>query len=121
MYSVQKYLAATQPLIGADAAELGASVAETLAKVLGPVHRQLPSPYSISNWKSDCARALVSQFANKCYFYGEVAGLRLAARKSKFAHLIDGRAPQGLQDQDSLDKAAPQMQSSLSKSRWPIR
>jgi phosphatidylinositol 4-kinase len=47
MYSVQKYLAATQPLIGADAAKLGASVAETFAKALGPVHRQLRR-YSIS-------------------------------------------------------------------------
>jgi phosphatidylinositol 4-kinase len=41
MFSLQKYLAATQPLIGADAAELGASVAETFAKASGPVHRQL--------------------------------------------------------------------------------
>jgi len=41
MSSVQKYLAATQRPIGADAAELGASVAETFAKALGPVHRQL--------------------------------------------------------------------------------
>ncbi|KAG1741975.1 hypothetical protein EDB19DRAFT_1895006 [Suillus lakei] len=39
--TLQKYLAATQPLIGAHAAELGASVAETFAKACGPVHRQL--------------------------------------------------------------------------------
>ncbi|KAG2132611.1 hypothetical protein BD769DRAFT_1666055 [Suillus cothurnatus] len=92
--TLQKYLAATQRPIGADAAELGASVAETFAKALGPVHRQLSSLCSLSNWKSDRARALASQFANKCYFSGEVAGLRLAARKN----------------QDSLDKVAPQMQ-----------
>ncbi|KAG2135222.1 uncharacterized protein EDB93DRAFT_1242600 [Suillus bovinus] len=70
--TLQKYLTAAQPLIGADATELGASVAETFAKAFGPVHRQL---------------------CNKCYFAGEVAGLRLAARKN----------------QDSLDKVAPQM------------
>ncbi|KAG1849308.1 hypothetical protein DFJ58DRAFT_795151 [Suillus subalutaceus] len=92
--TLQKYLTATQPLIGADATELGASVAEMFAKALGPVHRQLSSLCSLSNWKSDRARALASQFANKCYFSGEVAGLRLAARKN----------------QDSLDKVAPQMQ-----------
>ncbi|KAG2100206.1 uncharacterized protein F5147DRAFT_710970 [Suillus discolor] len=91
--TLQKYLAATQPLIGADAAELGASVAETFAKAFGPVHRQLSSLCSLSNWKSDRARALASQLASKCYFAGEVAGLRLAARKN----------------QDSLDKVAPQM------------
>ncbi|KAG2144576.1 hypothetical protein DEU56DRAFT_790388 [Suillus clintonianus] len=92
--TLQKYLAATQPLIGADAAELGASVAITFAKAFGPVHRQLSSLCSLSNWKSDRARALASQLASKCYFSGEVAGLRLAARKN----------------QDSLDKVAPQMQ-----------
>lgn len=91
--TLQKYLAATQPLISADTAELGASVAETFAKAFGPVHRQLSSLCSLSNWKSDRARALASQLASKRYFSGEVVGLRLAARKY----------------QDSLDKA-PQMQ-----------
>lgn len=91
--TLQKYLAATQPLIGADTAELGASVAETFAKAFGPVHRQLSSLCSLSNWKSDRARTLASQLASKRYFSGEVAGLRLAACKN----------------QDSLDKA-PQMQ-----------
>ncbi|KAG0701518.1 hypothetical protein DFH29DRAFT_926376 [Suillus ampliporus] len=91
--TLQKYLAATQPLIGADAAELGASVAEKFAKAFGPVHRQLSSLCSLSNWKSDRARALAIQLASKCYFSGEVAGLRLAAHKNR----------------DSLDKAAPQM------------
>ncbi|KIK36945.1 hypothetical protein CY34DRAFT_16037 [Suillus luteus UH-Slu-Lm8-n1] len=73
--TLQKYLAATQPLIGADAVELGASVAETFAKASGPVHRQLSSLCSLSNWKFDRARALVSQLASKCYFPREVAGL----------------------------------------------
>jgi phosphatidylinositol 4-kinase len=38
---------------------------------------------SLSNWKSDRARALASQLASKCYFSGEVAGSRLATGKSK--------------------------------------
>ncbi|KAG2740429.1 hypothetical protein P692DRAFT_201872422 [Suillus brevipes Sb2] len=92
--TLQKYLAATQPLIGADAAELGASVAETFAKASGLVHRQLSSLCSLSDWKFDRARALVSPLGSKCYFSGEVVGLRLATRKN----------------QDSLDKVAPQMQ-----------
>jgi hypothetical protein len=41
MTSVQKYLTATQQQIGVYATELEASVAETFAKALGPVHRQL--------------------------------------------------------------------------------
>ncbi|KAL4067760.1 hypothetical protein J3A83DRAFT_4359655 [Scleroderma citrinum] len=59
--TLQKYLAATQSLTGADTAELGASVAEQFAKAFGPVHRQL-SKY---------------QLASKGYFAGEAAGLRL--------------------------------------------
>ena len=41
IFSLQKHLTATRPLIGADAAELGVSVAETFAKASGSVHRQL--------------------------------------------------------------------------------
>jgi hypothetical protein len=40
-FSVQKYLAAAQPVACAGNAELGASIAEKFAKAFGPVHRQL--------------------------------------------------------------------------------
>ncbi|KAF9246393.1 hypothetical protein BU15DRAFT_85159 [Melanogaster broomeanus] len=62
-------------------AELGASVAEKFAKAFGPVHRQLTSLRSLSNWESDRARVLASQLSSKSYFSGEVAGLRLASHK----------------------------------------
>ncbi|KAG1855241.1 hypothetical protein F4604DRAFT_1932302 [Suillus subluteus] len=88
---LQKYLKTTQALIGADAGESGASVAETFAEALGPVHRQLSYLCSLSNWKSDRARALASRLARK---QGEVAGLRLAA----------------CENQDLLDRVTPQMQ-----------
>ncbi|KIJ69126.1 hypothetical protein HYDPIDRAFT_23983 [Hydnomerulius pinastri MD-312] len=90
--TLQKYLAATQSLTGSDTAELGASVAEQFAKAFGPVHRQLTSLRSLTNWESDRARVLASQLASKGYFAGEAAGLRLASQKA----------------QDVLDKVAPQ-------------
>ncbi|KAF9227759.1 hypothetical protein BS17DRAFT_726240 [Gyrodon lividus] len=90
--TLQKYLAATQSLTGSDTAELGASVAEKFAKAFGPVHRQLTSLRSLSNWESDRARVLASQLASKSYFAGEAAGLRLASHKA----------------QDILDKVPPQ-------------
>ncbi|KAG1787205.1 uncharacterized protein HD556DRAFT_1530622 [Suillus plorans] len=62
-------------------------------KAFGPVHRQLSSLCSLSNWNSDRARALASQLVSKCYFSGEVTDLRLATYKN----------------QDSLDKVTPQM------------
>ncbi|KAJ8594622.1 hypothetical protein M405DRAFT_469254 [Rhizopogon salebrosus TDB-379] len=93
--TLQKYLAAAQPSTCTDNAELGASVAENFAKAFGPVHRQLSSLCHLSSWKSDRVRVLASQLASKCYFAGEVAGLRLAAPKNH----------------DALDKIAPQMPS----------
>ncbi|KAG6336316.1 hypothetical protein ID866_2765 [Astraeus odoratus] len=81
--TLQKYLATTQSLTGADTAELGASVAERFAKGFGPMHHQLTSLYSLSRWKPDRARVLASQLASKGYFAGESAGLRLAYDQDK--------------------------------------
>ncbi|KAG1791207.1 26S proteasome subunit RPN7-domain-containing protein [Suillus plorans] len=90
--TLQKYLVATQPLIGADSAELGASVTETFAKALGPVHRQL----SYQTGSLIVHPLLLANLRTNVIFQGRllVCGLRLAARKN----------------QDSLDKVAPQMQ-----------
>ncbi|KAG8217643.1 hypothetical protein J3R82DRAFT_5796 [Butyriboletus roseoflavus] len=90
--TLQKYLAATQSLVGSDTSELGASMAEKFAKAFGPPHRQLTSLRSLSNWEYDRAKVLASQLASKSYFAGEAAGLRLASRKA----------------QDVLDKVPPQ-------------
>ncbi|KAG6376278.1 hypothetical protein JVT61DRAFT_2256 [Boletus reticuloceps] len=90
--TLQKYLAATQSLVGSDTSELGASMAEKFAKAFGPPHRQLTSLRSLSNWEYDRAKIFASQLASKSYFAGEAAGLRLASRKA----------------QDVLDKVPPQ-------------
>lgn len=89
---LQKYLAATHSLTGADTAELGASVAEQFAKAFGPVHRQLTALCSLSHWNSDRSRVLASQLASKGYFAGEAAGLRLAYRQAP--GVLDKTPPQ---------------------------
>ncbi|KAI6131993.1 hypothetical protein EDD16DRAFT_1821529 [Pisolithus croceorrhizus] len=89
---LQKYLAATHSLTGADTAELGASVAEQFAKDFGPVHRQLTALCSLSHWKSDRSRVLASQLASKGYFAGEAAGLRLACCEAP--SVLDKNPPQ---------------------------
>lgn len=89
---LQKYLAATHSLTGADTAELGASVAEQFAKAYGPVHRQLTALCSLSHWKSDRSRVLASQLASKGYYAGEAAGLRLACHEAP--SVLDKNPPQ---------------------------
>lgn len=90
--TLQKYLAATHSLTGADTAELGASVAERFAKAFAPIHRQLTSLCSLSQWKPDRARVLASQLASKGYFAGEAAGLRLAYHQA--SDVLDKLPPQ---------------------------
>ncbi|TFK42384.1 hypothetical protein BDQ12DRAFT_676115 [Crucibulum laeve] len=80
--TLQKYLAVNQSTSGTESAELGASVAAHFGKAIGPVHRQLTSLSSSSQWKMDTAKTLASQIAIKGYFAGEAAGVRLAGRKS---------------------------------------
>ncbi|KAF9265698.1 hypothetical protein L218DRAFT_986377 [Marasmius fiardii PR-910] len=79
--TLQKYLAVGQTATGpSDATELGASIAESFAKTVGPVSRQLMALSNLSPGKTDKAKVLASQIASKSYFSGEVAGLRLASR-----------------------------------------
>ncbi|TFK76247.1 atypical/PIKK/PI4K protein kinase [Pluteus cervinus] len=81
MHSIlQRYLATNKPSSG-PFAELGATVAETYARTIGPVYRQTVSLINLSKWKSDASRNLASQLASKGYFAGEAAGLRLANRQ----------------------------------------
>jgi phosphatidylinositol 4-kinase A len=92
----QKYLAVNQSLSPIDAVDLGASIAETYGKAIGPVQRKLcmthlvllsyfidhavASLASLSKHKPDRAKVVISQIASKAYFVGEIAGLRLAGR-----------------------------------------
>ncbi|KAF8163506.1 hypothetical protein B0H34DRAFT_795214 [Crassisporium funariophilum] len=93
--TLQKYLAVSQSSSGINSAELGASIAEQFGKAIGPVHRQLASLSSLSQWKIDGAKALSSQIAIKGYFAGESAGIRLANRDGadKLATLPPQTAP----------------------------
>ncbi|KII89099.1 hypothetical protein PLICRDRAFT_698221 [Plicaturopsis crispa FD-325 SS-3] len=93
--TLQKYLALSQSSSSADAAELGASVAEQFGKAVGPVQRDLTSLAALSNWKVDRAKVLSNQLASKGYFAGEVAGLRLASRHGadKLDKLPPSQAP----------------------------
>ncbi|KAF8969865.1 hypothetical protein BDZ97DRAFT_1937223 [Flammula alnicola] len=93
--TLQKYLAVNQSSAGINSAELGASIAEQFGKAIGPVHRQLSSLSSLSQWKIDAAKTLSSQIAIKGYFAGEAAGIRLANRESvdKLATLPPETAP----------------------------
>ncbi|KAI0256980.1 atypical/PIKK/PI4K protein kinase [Lactifluus subvellereus] len=81
--TLQKYLAVNQSLSPIDAVDLGASVAETYGKAIGPVQRKLSSLASLSKHKTDRAKVVTSQIASKAYFMGEIAGLRLAGRGGK--------------------------------------
>jgi phosphatidylinositol 4-kinase A len=92
----QKYLAVNQSLSPIDVVDLGASIAETYLKAIGPVQRTLctihlislshfinyaiASLASLSKHKPDRAKVVISQIASKAYFTGEIAGLRLAGR-----------------------------------------
>ncbi|KAA1469432.1 atypical/PIKK/PI4K protein kinase [Dentipellis sp. KUC8613] len=77
---LQKYLAVNQSLSPLDSVDLGASIAEQYAKAIGPIERKLSSLSSLSKFQTDRAKSLASQMAAKSYFYGEIAGLRLAGR-----------------------------------------
>ncbi|KAI0273304.1 atypical/PIKK/PI4K protein kinase [Gloeopeniophorella convolvens] len=81
--TLQKYLAVNQSLSPVDSIDLGASIAETFGKAIGPVERKLSSLASLSKHKPDRAKVVTSQIASKAYFLGEIAGLRLAARGGK--------------------------------------
>ncbi|KAH9981001.1 hypothetical protein BGW80DRAFT_1501409 [Lactifluus volemus] len=81
--TLQKYLAVNQSLSPIDAVDLGASIAETYGKAIGPVQRKLSSLASLSKHKPDRAKVVISQIASKAYFVGEIAGLRLAGRGGK--------------------------------------
>jgi phosphatidylinositol 4-kinase A len=50
---LQKYLAVNQTLVGADTAELGASIAEQFGKAVGPVHRHLSKLICVWNLSDD--------------------------------------------------------------------
>ncbi|TFY82561.1 hypothetical protein EWM64_g1445, partial [Hericium alpestre] len=77
---LQKYLAINQSFSPLDSVDLGASVAERFAKAIGPIERKLSSLASLSKPQPDRAKSLASQIAAKSYFFGEIAGLRLAGR-----------------------------------------
>ncbi|KAL1668533.1 hypothetical protein GGF50DRAFT_96468 [Schizophyllum commune] len=90
--TLQRYLATNQSSgFDLESADLGASVAEHYGKIVGPVQRQLTSLSALSNCRTDGAKSLASQLANKSYFAGEAAGVRLASR----------------QDSGELDKLPP--------------
>jgi phosphatidylinositol 4-kinase A len=92
----QKYLAVNQSLSPIDAVDLGASIAETYGKAIGPVQRKLCTTHliflflfidyaiaslvALSKHKPDRAKVVISQIASTAYFTGEIAGLRLAGR-----------------------------------------
>ncbi|KAF5358382.1 hypothetical protein D9756_001382 [Leucocoprinus leucothites] len=76
--TLQKYLAVNQSVLGANSADLGASVAERFGKDVGPIHRHLFSLKSLSRWNMDQAKSLASQIAIKSYYSGEAAGFRFA-------------------------------------------
>ena len=95
-HSSQKYLAINQSLSPIDTVDLGASIAETFGKAIGPVERKLctccrssllnfidyciASLAALAKHKPDRAKIMTSQIASKAYFTGEIAGLRLAGR-----------------------------------------
>ncbi|KAF9526949.1 hypothetical protein CPB83DRAFT_856867 [Crepidotus variabilis] len=112
--TLQKYLAINQSLSGINSAELGATMAEQFGKAIGPVHRQLASLSSLSQWKIDAAKSLSSQIAIKGYFAGEAAGIRLANRESvdKLATLPPEAAPS-----TEIDALRGKMQNTLDEIR----
>jgi phosphatidylinositol 4-kinase len=95
-HSSQKYLAINQSLSPIDTVDLGASIAETFGKAIGPVERKLCTCYrssllnfidyciaslaALAKHKPDRAKIVTSQIASKAYYTGEIAGLRLAGR-----------------------------------------
>ncbi|KAF6763882.1 atypical/PIKK/PI4K protein kinase [Ephemerocybe angulata] len=76
--TLQKYLSFSQSASSLGTSELGASVAESFGKGVGPLNRHLVSLSNISQAPVDGAKSLASQIAIKGYYSGEAAGIRLS-------------------------------------------
>ncbi|BEI82759.1 hypothetical protein CcaverHIS002_0306270 [Cutaneotrichosporon cavernicola] len=79
--TLQSYLNESRDVLLIDSVEMGAGLALHFSKAISRLDRQETMMPVIGGWQSDCSNLVVSQYAAKNYYDGELSGARHILRE----------------------------------------